>query len=99
VESEYGRAGEGEQRSLIWVEKEEDPFFLQFVTLRCAASFLFLHSLLQPTPSFALASMILIDVERERERERERILKFQRQSKWLLLLELLKCPLITFKRE
>ena len=50
-----------------------NSLFLQFVTLRWGwqcASFPFLHSLLQPTLSFALAGMILIDFQRERERER-----------------------------
>jgi hypothetical protein len=38
--------------------------------------------------SFALAGMIPIDLERESE-----VFKFQRQSKLLLLMQLLECPL------
>lgn len=74
-----------------------NSLFLQFVTLRWGwqcASFPFLHSLLQPTLSFALAGMILIDFQRERER-----LKFQRQSKLWLFNAITKVPSFTFKRE
>lgn len=74
--------------------------FLQFVTPRwgwqCASFVSFLHSLLQLTPSFALAGMILINLERER----ERVWNFKGKVKLVLLRPITKEPPSShFKRE